>query len=163
MNTVLYRISSAATAIVMLAGLLASVIIGGCDALIPCGNAAVPMRCHWAFIATAAVFAIGILAALAQMLSVFSKSKPARLLAAVSTILLAVLAAYLPSPLGIGICSASGMGMPFCGESGMDCHTTAPAVWVCAALLVLIAIIQMLKSNPNAKELPRIDDAGIAD
>jgi hypothetical protein len=50
------------------------------------------------------------------------------------------------------------MGMQFCSKDGMDCLTTAPIVWTCAALLVGIAIVQTLKANPNAKKFPRLQD-----
>ncbi|MDR2109544.1 MAG: DUF4418 family protein [Coriobacteriales bacterium] len=158
MNPTVYRLSSAAAAAVMLVGLIASIVIGGCDELIPTDSGGMPMRCHWTFLAAAAVFAAGTLAALAQLLPVFATSRPARLFAALTTVLLALIAAWLPSPWGIGICAAPGMGMAHCGEGGMDCHLSAPIVWVCAALLVVIAVVQLVMARPDAKKLPRIDD-----
>lgn len=153
-----YRIIVIITAVIMLVGLVASTVIGGCDTLIPCESGAFPMKCHWTFIATTAVFAAGTLAALTQLLLVFAESKAARRFAALATALFALIAAFLPTPLGIGICAASGMAVPLCADGSMDCHLSAPIVWVCAALLVIIAVVQALKADPHAAQLPRIDD-----
>jgi hypothetical protein len=157
MGVTAYRVTAAATAAVMLIGLVVSVVLGGCDTLIPCESGSVPMKCHWAFVATTIVFAGGALAALAQLLPAIASSRPARLFAALTTFIVAAIAAILPSGLGIGICAWEGMAL--CPPDQMDCHTTAPIVWACSGLLAIIALIQAVKANPEPKKLPRMDDS----
>jgi hypothetical protein len=52
------------------------------------------------------------------------------------------------------------MGVPLCGDEIMDCHITSVIVWVCAFLLILIAIVQAIKADPEARRLPRRDEGG---
>jgi hypothetical protein len=179
-----WRISAAIVLAIMLAGLLASVIIGGCDTLIPCESGSFPMKCHWTFIATATFFAVGAVLACVQLTTMVagsdrgagstqpaaperqqaSSTQPAapastsaRRVSAIAIALLALAAAFLPSAWGIGICAGSGMALPLCGPDGMDCHLTAPVVWSCALLLVLAAAVQIAMADSNKASRPRMN------
>jgi hypothetical protein len=149
----IYWVASGCVLLAMLVGLVASLVLGGCDTLIPAETGPVPMKCHWAFIATAAVFVLGIVVSIGQFLL---KTAEARRFAAVVIILIALVVAFLPSPWGIGICSNDGMML--CALDGMDCHTTAPIVWACAALLVVCSGILLATADPDAARKPRLRD-----
>jgi hypothetical protein len=151
-----YRIAGMVALLALLVALLTSLVLGGCDTLIPADSGSFPMKCHWAFIAVAVVLVIGIVLALAQLLL---KTLEARRLAAALLLLVALAAAFLPSPWGIGICSDSGMML--CAIDGMDCHTTAPVVWVCSAIVIICAAVQLAKSDPNSVRKPKLSDGAM--
>jgi hypothetical protein len=152
----IYRIGAAVALLVMLVGLLVSVIVGGCDTLIQAESGAFPMKCHWTFIATATVFVLGIVVCVWQLVGL--KTTEARRLAAVFIILVAVAVSFFPSPWGIGICSSATDGMALCAADGMDCHITAPIVWICGALLIVCALIQLIKADPDKVKKPKLSD-----
>jgi hypothetical protein len=152
-----WRISAAVVLAIMLIGLLVSVAIGGCDALIPCESGSFPMKCHWTFIATATLFAIGAALAGVQLTKMVVASTSARRVSAIAIALLAMAAPFLPSAWGIGICASAGMAMPLCGPDGMDCHLTAPVVWSCAVLLVVAAAVQFAKADAEKASRPRMN------
>jgi hypothetical protein len=149
----IYRIAGVVALLALMVALLTSLVLGGCDTLIPADSGSFPMKCHWAFIAVAVVLVIGIVLALVQLLL---KTVEARRLAAALLLLVALAAAFLPSPLGIGICSDSGMML--CAIDGMDCHTTAPVVWICSAIVVICAAVQLAKSDSDSAKKPRLTD-----
>jgi hypothetical protein len=155
----LYRIAGAVALVALLVALSTSLVLGGCDTLIPADSGAFPMKCHWAFIAVAVVLVIGIAVVLAQLLL---KTTEARRFAASILLLIALAAAFLPSPLGIGICSDGGMMSDgtamLCAVDGMDCHTTAPVVWVCATVIALCAVAQLAKADPEGAKKPKLTD-----
>jgi hypothetical protein len=124
------------------------------------------MRCHWSFLATSVLFGVGALGSLGQFTLT---TKEGRRVAAVAFLLLAATAGFLPSPLGIGICSSDGGAqsladggemMTLCMVDGgsMDCQITAPLIWGVCALVALIAIIQWAKADPDGAVKPRFQD-----
>jgi peptidoglycan/LPS O-acetylase OafA/YrhL len=133
------------TLLAMIVGLLASTILGGCDKLIECESGDFPMKCHWTFVACAVLFALGAIAALAQFAL---RTRESRRFAALTTVLLALGVVFLTTPWGIGLCAME----------TMQCHTTALVVWVCAALSVVVAVVQFAKADPEDAEKPRLED-----
>jgi hypothetical protein len=145
LSTTAYRVTAAVTFAGMLAGLLASILLGGCDHMLQCETGEIPMKCHWTYVATTAIFAAGLLVAAMQFAL---KTKEGRRVAAFSTALLALCATFLTTPWGIGLCAMEQMA----------CHTTALFVDAVTTVVVVTALIQCIKASPALASKPKLDD-----
>jgi hypothetical protein len=185
-----YRVAVAVAVVAVVVGLVTSVVLGGCDTLIFTESGGVPMKCHWTFRATALVFAAGLLLTALQLTLA---TREGRRFAAIAIIVVACIAALLPTEWVIGICADGGtaeaeagasMGMTgsatattgattssatatanatansmaLCSLEGMDCHTSAPLVWACSALLILVELVLCVRADPAAANRPRLED-----
>ncbi len=128
--------------ICMIAIISVSVFLGGCDKLIECSTADVPMRCHWAFRGTAILGALGLVA---SACAAVSKGKEARRLLAACILAAAAATAFCLTSAGIGICTG-----------GMECQGNAPIVWGLSAVSALASVVQLIKADPEQAELPKL-------
>lgn len=109
--------------------------LGGCPGqLTTSEGAAIPMKCHWCFRASAVVLAIGALNAVCLLIA---RSVEARRLLAVVAMALALGAILMNATPIIGICAVS----------DMHCHTTALAVNVCAAIACIASAFVCAKAT----------------
>lgn len=117
--------------------------LGGCPGTIETAvGGAVPMKCHWAFLAVAWTSPLGVIAGL---LACFGRTCEGRRVACILAMAVAAVVAGLPSPLGVGICSAADMG----------CQLTAILVWAFAALAFVASALLALKADPAAAAKPK--------
>lgn len=121
----------------------ASALMGGCDKLIECTSESFPMRCHWAFVACAAVGALG---AVSSACALAAKGTEARRMAAAGTLAAAAACFLLLSSAGIGLCQ----------NAEMACHQTALVVRICAGAATLAALVQIVKADDNKEALPKM-------
>ncbi len=122
---------------------IVSAVMGGCPGMLELANGnSVPMKCHWTFIADTFIPIIGVVVAL---MAITCKDHSGRRAMAVVYIAVAAIAACIPAPFSIGTCA----------KAEMMCNSTAPVVWVLCAVAVVIGIVQIVKSNPEAIELPK--------
>lgn len=122
---------------------LASAVMGGCDTMIELANGnSAPMKCHWTFVADTFIGIIGIVIAL---MGITCKDQSGRRATGVGAIAVALVAACMPASFGIGLCA-----MP-----DMHCHGTALVAWVLCAVAAVIGVVQIVKSNPAAANLPK--------
>lgn len=124
-------------------GIIASLVSGGCAAMLECTSGMVPMKCHWTF--TAVPFALGI-GAVTSVGALLAKTTEGRRMAALGTLAASAAAALIVSPVGIGICA----------KAGMECHTAAYVIWAVCAISIVAAIAQMAKANPEAANAPKM-------
>ena len=121
---------------------IVSAVMGGCDTMVELANGnSAPMKCHWTFVADTFIPIIGVVIAL---MAITCKDQSGRRAAAVGYIATAIVAACMPASFAIGLCA-----MP-----EMHCHTTATIVWALCAVAVVVGIVQVVKSNPAAADLP---------
>ncbi|MBQ9042174.1 MAG: DUF4418 family protein [Eggerthellaceae bacterium] len=143
MNKTAWSIVCVIGAVVMAAIAIVSAVMGGCDTMVELANGnSAPMKCHWTFVADTFIPIIGVAIAL---MAITCKDQSGRRAAAVGYIVTAIVAACMPASFGIGLCA-----MP-----EMHCHSTATIVWVLCAIAVVIGIVQVVKSNPAAADLPK--------
>ena len=142
MNRRAWTVASLIPCICMIAIIGVSVFLGGCDKLIECTTADVPMRCHWAYKGTAVLGALGLVA---SACTAFAKGKEARRLLAACTLATAAATAFCLTSAGIGIC-----------PGGMECQGNAPIVWGLSAVSALASAVQMVKADPEQAELPKL-------
>ncbi len=143
MSKTAWSIVSVIGAVVMAAIAIVSAVMGGCDAMVELANGnSAPMKCHWTFVADTFIPIIGVVIAL---MAITCKDQSGRRAAAVGYIAVAIIAACMPASFGIGLCA-----MP-----EMHCHATATVVWALCAVAVIIGIVQVVKSNPAAADLPK--------
>ena len=134
-------VSAAALAgAVLIAG--ASVLLGGCETLIECTSGGVPMRCHWAYLATGFT---GVLAVVSAGLGLLAKGKEARRVSAAMTLSIAAASALLLTDFGIGVC-----------PGGMQCQESIWFVWAGCAVSAVAAIAQFALADPAAEQLPKM-------
>ena len=161
----LHRSLSIVIAVLLAIDLVICVVIGGCDMPIPTMSGSVPMKCHWGFIAVSIVLAAGLVLAI---FSTFLRSPEARRFAGLTLGIIALTVAFIPSEWAVGTCSWEGDAM-CCANSAasgasaeelaacalsMDCHVSAIATWITAALVLVVAVILVVKAG-NGSSLPR--------
>lgn len=130
-------------AAVMAAIAIVSAAMGGCETMVELANGnSAPMKCHWTFVADAFIPLAGIVISL---LGITCKEQSGRRAAAIGYIAVAAIAACMPASFGIGLCAMS----------DMHCHGTAHIVWALCAAAVVVGIVQVVKSNPDAADMPK--------
>ena len=123
----------------MAAVVAVSVLMGGCaEPVETAAGGTVPMKCHWTFVATTLVGAVG---AVTALLALAGRTKEGRRFAAV-----AAATVLLTTPAGIGLC----------GNPDMSCHQTALVLWVAAGIALVVGIVQAAKADPKGAELPKM-------
>lgn len=143
MNKTAWTIVCIIGAVAFAAIALASAVIGGCNSMVELANGgSTPMKCHWTFVADTF---IGIAGAVITLMGMTCKEQTGRRTVGVSVIVIALIAACMPTSFGIGLCAMA----------GMQCQATALAVWALCAIAAIIGIVQVVKSNPAAADLPK--------
>lgn len=143
MNRTAWSIVCVIGAVIMAAIAAVSAVMGGCDTMLELANGnSVPMKCHWTFVADTFIPIIGVVVAL---MAITCKEQSGRRAAAVGYIVVAIIAACMPASFGIGLC----------GMADMHCHATAHIVWALCAVAAVIGIVQIVKSNPAAADMPK--------
>ena len=129
----------AAIAIVAIAAAM-----GGCDhTLETTSGGTCFMKCHWTFIA---VSIFGIAGIASSVLALVGKTAEGRRFAAIGVIVVAVLAIFATLDAGIGLC----------GNTAMHCHQTALGVRIASVAAAICAIVQLVKADPNAVNIPKM-------
>lgn len=142
-NRTAWTITCVLGAAVMVAIACVSAVMGGCDTMVELANGnSAPMKCHWTFVADTFIPLVGVVIAL---MAVTCKDQSGRRAAGVGLIAVALVAACMPASFGIGLCASP----------DMHCHTTAAIVWALCAIAAIIGIVQIVKSNPAAADLPK--------
>lgn len=142
MNRKAWMAVSLIPCICMIAVVGVSAFLGGCDKLIECSSADVPMRCHWAYRGTAVIGGLGLVV---SACAAIAKDKEARRLLAVCSLAAAAAAVLCLTSAGIGIC-----------PSGMECQSNASIVRGLCAVSALASIVLLIKANPEQAELPKL-------
>ena len=137
-----WTIVSAAAVLCMVGIIAASTLMGACEKMIECTTGNVPMRCHWAYIGTTIIGALGVVTSACALIA---KGKESRRLLAVCTLAVAAACAVCLTSVGIGIC-----------PSGMQCQETAPVAWGLCVVAAVCAIVQVVKADPEQAELPKM-------
>lgn len=138
-----WKILSTVPLVCLAAGIIVSIAIGGCSAIIECTSGFVPMKCHWTFAAEPYVLAAGVVTSAGALLA---KTTEGRRMAAAGTLAACIAAALICSPAGIGLCA----------KAGMTCWTTAYVVWTTCGVASIAAIVQLTKANPQAVNTPKM-------
>ena len=129
----------AAIAIVAIAA-----IMGGCDHTLETTTGGTCfMKCHWTFIA---VSIFGVAGIASSVLALVGKTAEGRRFAAIGVIVVAVLAIFATLDAGIGLC----------GNTAMHCHQTALGVRIASVAAAICAIVQLVKADPNAVNIPKM-------
>ena len=129
----------AAIAIVAIAAAM-----GGCDhTLETTSGGTCFMKCHWTFIA---VSIFGVAGIASSVLALVGKTAEGRRFAAIGVIVVAVLAIFATLDAGIGLC----------GNTAMHCHQTALGVRIASVAAAICAIVQLVKADPNAVNIPKM-------
>lgn len=129
----------AAIAIVAIAAAM-----GGCDhTLETTSGGTCFMKCHWTFVA---VSIFGIAGIASSVLALVGKTAEGRRFAAIGVIVVAVLAIFATLDAGIGLC----------GNAAMHCHQTALGVRIASVAAATCAIIQLVKADLDAVNIPKM-------
>lgn len=119
-------------------------IMGGCDhTLETTSGGTCFMKCHWTFVA---VSIFGIAGIASSVLALVGKTAEGRRFAAIGVIVVAVLAIFATLDAGIGLC----------GNAAMHCHQTALGARIASVAAAICAIIQLVKADPNAVNIPKM-------
>lgn len=130
-------------AVAMAAIAVVSGVLGGCSTAVELANgSSMPMKCHWTFVADAFV---GVAGAVIALTAITCKEQTGRRAMGVALVMCALVAACLPTSLGVGLCA----------NAEMHCHMTAAIVWVLCAVSAVVGIMQIVKSEPRDSELPK--------
>lgn len=119
-------------------------IMGGCDhTLETTSGGTCFMKCHWTFVA---VSIAGIAGIAGSILALLGKTTEGRRFAAIEVLVIAALAIFFTFDAGIGLC----------GNVAMHCHQTALGVRIASAIMAICAIVQLVKANPDAANIPKM-------
>lgn len=119
-------------------------IMGGCDhTLETTSGGTCFMKCHWTFVA---VSIAGIAGIAGSILALLGKTTEGRRFAAIEVLVIAALAIFFTFDAGIGLC----------GNAAMHCHQTALGVRIASAIMAICAIVQLVKANPDAANIPKM-------
>lgn len=119
-------------------------IMGGCDhTLETTSGGTCFMKCHWTFVA---VSIAGIAGIAGSILALLGKTTEGRRFAAIEVLVIAALAIFFTFDAGIGLCS----------NVAMHCHQTALGVRIASAIMAICAIVQLVKANPDAANIPKM-------
>ena len=138
-----WMILAAIAIIAMIAIVGFSVLKGGCTGMLDCGDKQVPMKCHWAFIATRTIGVGGLVMAIAAM---FAKTKEGRIMSSLGVAVTAACSIVMVTSAGIGVCA----------KPEMLCNQTAPMVIGAGVVAIIVAIVMMVKSDPEKAEQPKM-------
>lgn len=116
--------------------------VGACDGVLECASGPVPMRCHWAFRVQVLLVPVVIVASL---LALYARTREGRRIAVALSALLAVAAALMLTPLGIGVCPGAEMG----------CDISALVLWTACAVAVALDAVLFTKADPDAAAKPK--------
>lgn len=139
-----WRLLSAIQLLFMAAIFAVCALLGGCDSQVELANgSATYMKCHWTFVACSAFAVAGFaIAWVTQM----AKEAQARRFLAIALIAVFAAIAFLPTPLGIGICASADMA----------CHLAGYLTWGLCAAGIILALIQLAKADPASPERPKM-------
>lgn len=144
MNKNVWTIVSIVAAALMAAVAIVSIAKGGCMGMIETAEGAqVPMKCHWAFAATRMT---GIAGCIIAILACVAKTAEGRRMASIASLVTAVATMAIVSPMGIGTCT----------HAESMCHGTATIVYALCAIVIIIALVQTAKANPEGSAKPKM-------
>ncbi len=144
MNAKLWKPISAVVLILMVGIFCVSTFIGGCTGQLELTSGATTfMKCHWTMIAVSFTAIIGCASALCTLLA---KGVEARRMTAVLTVVTCIIMATLQTEVGIGLCA----------KADMACHMTALVNWILMAAAVVLAVLQIMNADPEAKAKPKM-------
>lgn len=138
-----WMIVAAIAAIAMLAVVFLSVFKGGCTGMLDCGDKQVPMKCHWAFIATRTIGLGGFVMAVAALIA---KTKEGRIMASLGVAVASLCALVSVTNSGIGVCT----------KPEMICNATAPMVIGACVIALILALVMLIKADPEKAEQPKM-------
>ena len=143
MNDKVWKVCTAAFAVLTAGIAVVSAVLGGCDGTLECASGAcVPMKCHWCFVA---VLVESVAACVIALFGLAQKTLEGRRAIAFATIVL-VVAMLAECYIAIGVC----------GAASMACHTTRSIVTVLAVLAAVTAVVGFVKADPEAAEKPKM-------
>lgn len=134
---------SLAAIIALLAAVALAFLLGPCPGVIDCGTKTVPMKCFWTF---KAITVIGLTAVIAALCPLFTQSKAARRVAAVSAIATEAAALFIASPLGIGLCASA----------DMTCRGNIIPIIACFLIAMVCAVIQLIRADEETASRPKM-------
>lgn len=120
-----------------------SQVKGACAGMIECASGQVPMKCHWAYIATTVT---GIGGALIALLAAFSKTCEGRRMVSLAAVIVAVIAIVMLAPTGIGTCA----------HAESVCNSNAVVVYVLCVAAIIVGLVMAAKADPQAAEKPKM-------
>ena len=119
-----------------------SVVLGGCDSLLELTSGSeVPMKCQWAFQATAA---LGVAGVLLELFALTLKTSEGYRASAVTHVILGAL--IVAMPLGV---------IGTCASPEMACNTTKLFVCGLAGVVMALSIIQLIASSQTNQDKPK--------
>lgn len=135
MNDRTWRILCIINALLFVAAIVVSAVMGGCDSLVQTASGGeMPMKCHWTFIATKFIGVIGVISSVAMM--GFYEKYARRQVSAINLVTIIVMG-LLTTPFGIGICA----------KSDMHCHTTQLVLLAILAAILVLSVIMIAKAE----------------
>ena len=143
MKQTTWKILCIVAAVLFIAAGVYGKLAGACPTMIECTSGQVPMKCHWAYIATAFIGGAGALLALC---AAFAKNTDARRLGALSILIAALLFMAILSPFGIGVCT----------HETNPCVGARLVVYAMCIVNIVLAILMAIKANPQEAELPKM-------
>jgi hypothetical protein len=124
------------------AGAVASFAMGGCSTCIETASGAcVPMRCHYAFIASGFMCLVGAVASAVNLPGLEAAAHRT-----VATVEFACALFTFAAIQAIGIC----------GDASMHCHQTLHVVLPCLAAAAILAVVQLVKADSKAAQKPKM-------
>ena len=133
MNEWIWRILNAFNFMAFAGIFLVSFLLGGCSSEVDLASGgAMPMKCHWTFLATMFVSLIGMTLAVC---STYIHTKPSRMSCTIGIIATIIVISLLIADFGIGICA----------HDGADCHTTRFDVVICLLVSLFASAISLIK------------------
>ena len=143
MKNSIWKILCIVVAVIFIAAGIYGKVAGACPTMIECTSGQVPMKCHWAYIATAY---IGIAGGVLALCAAFTKTTDAHRLGAIAIIVAAIVFILILSPVGIGVCS----------HETSTCVITRTIVYVLCAINIILGIVMAVKANPDEADLPKM-------
>ena len=136
-----WKISSAVSAVCMAALAVMSQVVGYCGGVLECGTSTVPMHCYYAYQAVLVIAIVGLVMA---CVGLFMKGAEARRVSAIAVILVAIaIAVVLFAAIGV------------CGKAEMSCNANRIFFMVVAAVGVVAAIAGIVKADDQAADRPK--------
>lgn len=145
MKTTTWRALSILIACLMGCIMFLSVKMGGCPGTIATADGGtVPMHCRYTFVAVGWIGLAGLIATVVEMV-LCAPTKGGRRAAALITWATLLAVVLVVSPAGIGLCA----------NAAMHCHFTARGVYAVSAIIAVLALIQLIFSDPDKADLPK--------
>ena len=144
MSAKLWKPIAAVVLILMVGIFCVSTFIGGSTGQLELASGSTTfMKCHWTMIAVSFTAIIGCTSALCTLLA---KGVEARRMTAVLTVVTCIIMATLQTDIAIGLCT----------NADMACHMTALVNWILMAASIILAVLQIMNANPEAKAKPKM-------